>query len=570
MSRSLRPNRARYYGEDVLGHRGEQEVVLFNADWALPDAPPPPSPSSSDDESDSEPPAAAAPRRRRVIPEQKEEFLWDSPAGPLDVCPFGGVQRINPLVNIPPSPLTCFLHFLPNAAMIKIVRETNMYAEAKEAPGWCNTSLYEIKQFLAVLIFMGIVDMGQTSDYWSGVTTQPFVTKIFSRNRFQELLGYLHLASSADPDAPSQDKLFKVRWLLELVRQACISSYSPSSNLAVDEAMIGFKGRIGFKQYMPAKPTKWGIKVWSLADSANGYLLNFEVYTGAVGADEKKQEAPAQELVQRLMAPYEGKYYRLWMDNYFSSIPLFRALLAKQIYASGTIRKNRKGFPKDLADLAKKKDFKDMRGQYVTRQLGADMILTMWVDNGVVTFLSTSVGADKVEQIKRRQPNGEKKDVPCPGIVLEYNRSMGAVDLNDQRRSTYPIGRVSHRWWMPIFYYLIDICIINAYILFNFKYPDRMTHKEFRIQLMNDLLEDKPKTNTRRKRRPSNDDVVIGEDHFIITTSKYRCCLVCSKRKQVEGKEMGERKRTKYKCMKCHVYLCPDDCFSTYHAQLNE
>jgi len=34
--------------------------------------------------------------------------------------------------------------------------------------------------------------------------------------------------------------------------------------LAVDEAMIPFKGRLGFKQYMKDKPTEWGIKVFVL------------------------------------------------------------------------------------------------------------------------------------------------------------------------------------------------------------------------------------------------------------------------------------------------------------------
>jgi hypothetical protein len=38
----------------------------------------------------------------------------------------------------------------------------------------------------------------------------------------------------------------------------------PGRELAVDEAMIGFKGRFILKQYLPGKPTKWGIKAWVL------------------------------------------------------------------------------------------------------------------------------------------------------------------------------------------------------------------------------------------------------------------------------------------------------------------
>jgi len=57
-------------------------------------------------------------------------------------------------------------------------------------------------------------------------------------------------------------------------------SYIPGCKLAVDEAMIGFKERFFLKQYLLGKPTKWGIKAWGLADSANGYLLKCEIYRG--------------------------------------------------------------------------------------------------------------------------------------------------------------------------------------------------------------------------------------------------------------------------------------------------
>ena len=44
--------------------------------------------------------------------------------------------------------------------------------------------------------------------------------------------------------------------------------------------MIGFSGRLGFKQYVPLKPTKRGIKVWVRADPYNGFMNDFQVYTG--------------------------------------------------------------------------------------------------------------------------------------------------------------------------------------------------------------------------------------------------------------------------------------------------
>ena len=53
--------------------------------------------------------------------------------------------------------------------------------------------------------------------------------------------------------------------------------------MSVDEAMILFKGRSSLKQYMPKKPVRRGKKVWALADASNGYIANFQVYTGKQG-----------------------------------------------------------------------------------------------------------------------------------------------------------------------------------------------------------------------------------------------------------------------------------------------
>ena len=40
------------------------------------------------------------------------------------------------------------------------------------------------------------------------------------------------------------------------------SCYKPSRDIAVDETMVGFRGRFGAKQYMPNKPVKYGIKAF--------------------------------------------------------------------------------------------------------------------------------------------------------------------------------------------------------------------------------------------------------------------------------------------------------------------
>ena len=70
---------------------------------------------------------------------------------------------------------------------------------------------------------------------------------------------------------PNYDHLFKIRPVLNDVLDKARDTYETSKNISIDEGMIAFKGRLAFRQYMPAKPTKYGIKVWMAADSSNGY-----------------------------------------------------------------------------------------------------------------------------------------------------------------------------------------------------------------------------------------------------------------------------------------------------------
>ena len=71
-------------------------------------------------------------------------------------------------------------------------------------------------------------------------------------------------------DDPMHDKLYKVHFLADHPGKRFAEEFTPHQQVAVDECMIPFRGRLSFKQYHKDKPTKWGIKVWILADSQTG------------------------------------------------------------------------------------------------------------------------------------------------------------------------------------------------------------------------------------------------------------------------------------------------------------
>ena len=100
-----------------------------------------------------------------------------------------------------------------------------------------------------------------------------------------------------------------------------LQCFSPSRDLSIDEAMIRFDGRLAWKQYMPKKPVKWGIKLWCLCDANTGYCLVFSVYTGSdenAGANLDL----GYRVVMSLMRRHLHSYHHLYADNFFTSVHL--------------------------------------------------------------------------------------------------------------------------------------------------------------------------------------------------------------------------------------------------------
>lgn len=96
---------------------------------------------------------------------------------------------------------------------------------------------------------------------------------------------------------------------------------------------------------MKDKPTKWGYKVFVLADAQTAYTFNFFVYQG------KTESTTAHGLTFSSvwdLLPFQtlGGGYTLYVDNYYTSPALFEELSKKNIRCCGTIRTNRVGYPK--------------------------------------------------------------------------------------------------------------------------------------------------------------------------------------------------------------------------------
>ena len=175
----------------------------------------------------------------------------------------------SPKLNMEPDshPYEFFCKIWGEETFQELAEQTNLYALQKGTATWVNTNEEEMKSFLGIHLAMGLVRLPSLKDYWSTnpLLATPGIVKGMSRNRFRSILSHLHVNDNSQmprPGSPNFDKLFKLRPLLNKIRLNSQRAYQLHQQLAVDEAMVLFKGRSSLTQYLPKKPTKWGFKCW--------------------------------------------------------------------------------------------------------------------------------------------------------------------------------------------------------------------------------------------------------------------------------------------------------------------
>ena len=385
-------------------------------------------------------------------------FQFSEPVGPTQILPASATA------------IKFFMQIFDDSLFQHIVDQTNLYVSQMPSRsaryGWYDTTVTEMKAFVGVLLLMGIHQLPSIADYWSthkylGV---PTISAVFPANRFNHLLASIHFSdnSNAKPRGhPEYDKLYKIRPVMESILQKCLSLYNPHRENSIDEAMVGFKGRSSLKQYMPNKPTKRGYKIWCRCDSRNGYTCCFQVYTGKVGNTSEKNLGA--RVVTDLSKDVLNKGFHLYFDNFFSSPSLLADLYTKNTYCVGTVRVNRKHFPK-----FGKRAIKGLgRGQSLSKEvLQNNVHCFVWQDKKPVAFVNTISDSRDFAVVRRKQSDGSTTLVRCPSAVVLYNTNMGGVDLADQKRKMYSASRKSKvKWYMRLFYYFLDIAVVNAHVL---------------------------------------------------------------------------------------------------------
>jgi hypothetical protein len=177
--------------------------------------------------------------------------------------------------------------FLNREFVQKIAEETNHYAtQFQNSRGrlfprrsivhaWKPTTAEEIYILLGLFMLMGIIQKPSLRSYSSTkrMIATPGFGDIITRERLDLPCKFLHFSDNESQNTyQGPPKLFKIFSIISHLNNKFQTLYLPYQNISVDESLTLWKGRLPFKQFLPLKSSKFGIKSFELCDSQTGYL----------------------------------------------------------------------------------------------------------------------------------------------------------------------------------------------------------------------------------------------------------------------------------------------------------
>lgn len=503
-----------------------------------------------------------------LVPVPQPQPIWNEPTGNLHNFIFDKQPGINNEFidrRTGDKPIDFYRLFLTDDLLTMLVNETNRYAFQKTIEGtllnnvaknsiialWKDTNIEEMKIFLGLLLWMGLVKKPRLKSYWSqGVLYASEFPKAsgMSRNRFEALLSMIHFADNELDDG--NNRLYKLSPLIDMTNNLFNESFTPGDQVCIDESMVPFRGRLLFRQFIKNKRYKYGVKIFKLC-SERGYTCRYRVYTG-----KKRSRGPittTESIIFSLMEGYLDSGRELFTDNFYTSVDLAEKLNAKKTHLTGTLNRKRRRLPKTL--LGQKLN----KGELVSLQNDNKVIIGKWKDKREVLFLTTKSVPNMVPVTTKRGLEVQK-----PSTIINYNASKGFIDLSDQFAAYSSPRRRNIKWFRKVaFEILLNTCVVNAYLLFKKVTGNKNTDiTTFREKIVIELCDNK------------NNPKVIANIHKLANGSRGRCTTCYNQMTNRYGRNHAVKfaKRVNTFCLGCpdKKYTCSDCFFSTHNVSVKK
>ena len=527
---------------------------------------------------------------------------------PPSMQPFDVGTRLNPLqFCIDKSPMELLWMYF-SKVFHHVLKCTNQNIAACNEKGGVQVELVNLDEFYyvhAIMMFTTVVRLSHMVMYWEKKVycgmTLPNFNDFITYDRYKSIRHFLRLEMVAtylqnDNNSVVEDSAWKVRKVTTMVKTTFQQHFRHAGqHISVDEAMIKYYGkRCPIGRAMPRKPIKHGIKLFVMVDYATGLMLDFNVDDNEFTAAKWKESwamvgkqqpyGVNQHQVVRLVDDNlvgHGGEYIIYTDNFYTTVPLARALFQRNCRLIGTWKRTF-GVPPGLqfGGLHAKPSKANPRGKCNALSTADQLVHGMgYMDSGAMYMIDTVYGCDKMGVMKRHDTGGEMQTQPAPRAIIEYNNYMGGVDRFDHIHNGFygvETGRRTIKWTLRFYEAMLSICVSQAFIAHrsaNKGTKLEQSHNEFCGEIANALfartIPDDPIAAGTRSAAASAAAHIEPKGHYSIVSDIRRVCNWCPNSILMpDGKRTKVYRAVQRMCAGCGVHL-HDKCFKDYHDYYN-
>ena len=296
--------------------------------------------------------------------------------------------------------------------------------------------------------------------------------------------------------------LYKCEPMLSYCRNKWCSAYLPGKDASLDEETAGCKARCAIVTRIKTSQKKEGDGFQADAICEDGYTITFWFRCDNLPCAQEKDVSPRDTRCAWLVEQLPGAWYRLWMDNLYTSFKFGEMLAKRQCLFGGTVRNEAWRGMHDAviqkvqtkaAELEKAKGtlLASVRAEGMPQ--GCEVICTSYYDDAPFMMMGNVVEGVEVIEIHRKcYSTGTQKHfwaiIKRLSLADLYNHNMNSVDLADQLRTWYrPDGLwiKQKKWWWNIFIWCMGQAVVNAYLVYKKVCEDEkkkpMTHLDFHV-----------------------------------------------------------------------------------------
>ena len=361
---------------------------------------------------------------------------------------FTGVPDISGKV-VTESPIDIFELMITDELVDIIVEQTNLYfqqyivgkifkkssritryLESKHARLFNQN---DIRLCIVTLLYRGVLHKPVYHMFYTNdkMFETPGFKKIIPQNELVLIEKYIHFVDTSEL-GESYSRSSKIHPIHKYIVEHWQSLLTLGRDVSIDEALLLWKGRLSWKQFIRTKRARFGIKTFVLADASTGYVWNSVIYTGddtRINPDLNFTDN-ATNIVMSLAENILDEGRCIYVDNWYSFVELLDELGKRSTDVIGTVRKGRKALPKDVVNAKLNKE--ETKTAYSPQY---NALCMQWKDKRDVRMLSSCIPDENVSIVRRG------KEVTVPLVINIYNNMMGGVDRSDQMMNSYPVER---------------------------------------------------------------------------------------------------------------------------------